>query len=164
MDCHQAPVAGQGACGRPRCAERHFWVLRSDAPWRDLPESFAPNTTRFATWRGLASGRAYSIAVTLTFVPAVIFASFFTSPMAVAKILQGLASRVSSPLEIGVRPKPSAIAGPSGPIRDLPGRHHGTRRARIAAQGQRCDRTRPGALADCGVYAGRDRCRDLVLS
>jgi Putative transposase of IS4/5 family (DUF4096) len=31
-----------------------FWVLRSGAPWRDLPESFVPYTTcynRFIRWR-----------------------------------------------------------------------------------------------------------------
>jgi transposase len=31
-----------------------FWVLRSGAPWRDLPDSFAPYTTcynRFVRWR-----------------------------------------------------------------------------------------------------------------
>jgi transposase len=31
-----------------------FWVLRSGAPWRDLPESFGPYTTcynRFVRWR-----------------------------------------------------------------------------------------------------------------
>jgi transposase len=31
-----------------------FWVLRSGAPWRDLPESFGPSTTcynRFVRWR-----------------------------------------------------------------------------------------------------------------
>ena len=31
-----------------------FWVLRSGAPWRDLPDKFGPYTTcynRFARWR-----------------------------------------------------------------------------------------------------------------
>ena len=31
-----------------------FWVLRSGAPWRDLPDSFGPYTTwynRFVRWR-----------------------------------------------------------------------------------------------------------------
>jgi transposase len=31
-----------------------FWVLRSGAPWRDLPQSFGPYTTcynRFVRWR-----------------------------------------------------------------------------------------------------------------
>jgi len=54
------------------------------------------------------------ILVTLTFVPALTAFSAFTSPIALAQILQGLASRVSSPRLIGVRPKPIAIAVPSG--------------------------------------------------
>ena len=31
-----------------------FWVLRSGAPWRDLPEGYGPRTTcynRFVRWR-----------------------------------------------------------------------------------------------------------------
>jgi len=31
-----------------------FWVLRSGAPWRDLPETYGPRTTcynRFVRWR-----------------------------------------------------------------------------------------------------------------
>jgi transposase len=31
-----------------------FWVLRSGAPWRDLPETYGPHTTcynRFGRWR-----------------------------------------------------------------------------------------------------------------
>lgn len=45
--------------GLPRVSDRRvlngmFWVLRSGAPWRDLPEIFGPSTTcynRFARWR-----------------------------------------------------------------------------------------------------------------
>src|SRR5262249_13966180 len=45
--------------GVPRVDDRRvlngiFWVLRSGAPWRDLPERFGPRTTcynRFARWR-----------------------------------------------------------------------------------------------------------------
>jgi transposase len=45
--------------GVPRVNDRRvlngiFWVLRSGAPWRDLPESFGPYTTcynRFIRWR-----------------------------------------------------------------------------------------------------------------
>jgi transposase len=36
-----------------------FWVLRSGAPWRDLPEEYSPRTTcynRFVRWRRAASG------------------------------------------------------------------------------------------------------------
>src|SRR5580704_17191735 len=37
-----------------RALNRIFWILRSGAPWRDLPESFGPYTTcynRFVRWR-----------------------------------------------------------------------------------------------------------------
>lgn len=45
--------------GAPRVNDRRvlngiFWILRSGAPWRDLPESFGPYTTcynRFVRWR-----------------------------------------------------------------------------------------------------------------
>jgi transposase len=45
--------------GVPRVNDRRvpngiFWVLRSGAPWRDLPQSFGPYTTcynRFVRWR-----------------------------------------------------------------------------------------------------------------
>ena len=44
--------------GVPRVNDRRvlngiFWVLRSGAPWRDLPETFGPDTTcynRFVRW------------------------------------------------------------------------------------------------------------------
>src|ERR1700746_1835281 len=45
--------------GVPRVDDRRvlngiFWVLRSGAPWRDLPDAFGPYTTcynRFVRWR-----------------------------------------------------------------------------------------------------------------
>ena len=45
--------------GVPRVTDRRvlngiFWVLRSGAPWRDLPDNFGPYTTcynRFVRWR-----------------------------------------------------------------------------------------------------------------
>jgi transposase len=45
--------------GVPRVNDRRvlngiFWVLRSGAPWRDLPDEFGPYTTcynRFVRWR-----------------------------------------------------------------------------------------------------------------
>ena len=58
MDRHQAFSAEQAtrrAEGqRPSCPQWHFWILRSGAPWRDLPECFGPYTTcynRFVRWR-----------------------------------------------------------------------------------------------------------------
>jgi transposase len=58
MGCHQADAAEQAARRttgeRPPCPERIFWVLRSGAPWRDLPECFGSYTTcynRFVRWR-----------------------------------------------------------------------------------------------------------------
>jgi transposase len=57
MDRHQANAAQQAA-RRPRVNDRRvlngiFWVLRSGAPWRDLPGAFGPYTTcynRFVRW------------------------------------------------------------------------------------------------------------------
>ena len=45
--------------GVPRVNDRRvlndiFWILRSGAPWRDLPDDFGPYTTcynRFVRWR-----------------------------------------------------------------------------------------------------------------
>src|SRR3954471_11811444 len=56
MDCHQADAAEQAAwrASGKRVLNGIFWVLRSGAPWRDLPESFGPYTTcynRFVRWR-----------------------------------------------------------------------------------------------------------------
>ena len=59
MGCHQADAAEQaarratGECDR-RVLNGIFWVLRSGAPWRDLPDNFSPYTTcynRFIRWR-----------------------------------------------------------------------------------------------------------------
>ena len=60
--------------GAPRVNDRRvrngiFWVLRSGAPWRDLPDSFGPYTTcynRFVRWRraGVWSGMMNVEAVT----------------------------------------------------------------------------------------------------
>jgi transposase len=49
MDVHQGVPAEQAA-RRSRVNDRRvlngiFWVLRSGAPWRDLPGSFGPYTT-----------------------------------------------------------------------------------------------------------------------
>ena len=58
------PFLPNKARGVPRVNDRRvlngiFWVLRSGAPWRDLPETFGPYTTcynRFVRWDGLGSG------------------------------------------------------------------------------------------------------------
>lgn len=56
--------------GVPRVNDRRvlngiFWVLRSGAPWRDLPDNFGPYTTcynRFVRWRraGVCAGKLLS--------------------------------------------------------------------------------------------------------
>jgi transposase len=53
------PMLPNKARGVPRVNDRRvlngiFWVLRSGAPWRDLPDNFGPYTTcynRFVRWR-----------------------------------------------------------------------------------------------------------------
>jgi Putative transposase of IS4/5 family (DUF4096) len=55
--------------GIPRVNDRRvlngiFWVLKSGAPWRDLPEAFGPNTTcynRFVRWRRAGVSGAVSL-------------------------------------------------------------------------------------------------------
>ena len=47
--------------GVPRVNDRRvlkgiFWILRSGAPWRDLPEDFGPYTTCLQPLRSLANG------------------------------------------------------------------------------------------------------------
>ena len=53
------PMLPNKSRGIPRVNDRRvlngiFWVLRSGAPWRDLPDNFGPYTTcynRFVRWR-----------------------------------------------------------------------------------------------------------------
>src|ERR1700761_3476789 len=55
MDRHQAAAAEQAAWrSSRRVLNGIFWVLRTGAPWRDLPTAFGPYTTcyrRFVRWR-----------------------------------------------------------------------------------------------------------------
>ena len=58
MERHHADAPEQTARRpprkRPACPQSIFWVLRSGAPWRDLPETDGPCTTcynRFVRWR-----------------------------------------------------------------------------------------------------------------
>jgi transposase len=58
MENHQ-PILPTKSRGVPRVDDRRvlngiFWVLRSGAPWRDLPDQYGPYTTcynRFVRWR-----------------------------------------------------------------------------------------------------------------
>ena len=53
------PIPPNKSRGVPRVDDRRvlngiFWVLRSGAPWRDMPERYGPYTTaynRFSRWR-----------------------------------------------------------------------------------------------------------------
>jgi transposase len=56
MGCHQIDAAEQAAWRGTgeRPLNGIFWVLRTGAPWRDLPDNFGPYTTcynRFVRWR-----------------------------------------------------------------------------------------------------------------
>jgi len=50
-----AQQAARGSAGRRSArAQRHFWRLRTGAPWADIPERYGPYTTcvnRFNRWR-----------------------------------------------------------------------------------------------------------------
>ena len=92
----------------PRGAGRRGAVVAR----RQYPQRLGPDAVDGAPVRKPQPAAVTS--VTLILLPARILASVFTSPSAFAQILQGLASRVSSPFEIGVRPKPMAMAWPSG--------------------------------------------------
>ena len=55
MDRHQTDATQQAARVR-RVNDRRvlngiFWVLRSGAPWRDLPEVYGPRATAYAASR-----------------------------------------------------------------------------------------------------------------
>jgi transposase len=60
MDRHQPMLPNKP--GVPRVNDRRvlngiFWVLRSGAPWRDLPETYRPCTTCYNRFVSLAAGR-----------------------------------------------------------------------------------------------------------
>jgi hypothetical protein len=63
--------------GVPRVDDRRvlngiFWILRSGAPWRDLPEAFGPYTTcynRFVRWRRAGSGAVSKTHLLLPMMP-----------------------------------------------------------------------------------------------
>jgi phosphoserine phosphatase len=105
-------VVGDSA-GDPHAETRRARLLRRS---RDAGPAAARSTLPRGQHRrpGRRDERPHHTAVTLTFVPAFTAFSVFASPSAFAQTLQGLASRVSLPSEIGVRPKPMAIAWPSG--------------------------------------------------
>jgi transposase len=55
------PMLPNKARGVPRVNDRRvlngiFWVLRSGAPWRDLPQSFGPLHHLLQPFRSLAAG------------------------------------------------------------------------------------------------------------
>jgi hypothetical protein len=86
--------------GIPRVNDRRvlngiFWVLRSGAPWRDLPEMFGPYTTcynRFVRWRRAGVWGGF-------------LAAFAVAPVAVFQLLApwffGLLSMEPASLGIG---------------------------------------------------------------
>jgi transposase len=58
MDGHQVDAAEQAArratVNDRRVLQGIFWVLRSGAPWRDLPDSVGPYTDFFAAEKAVA--------------------------------------------------------------------------------------------------------------
>jgi transposase len=58
------PILPTKSRGVPRVDDRRvlngiFWVLRSGAPWRDLPDCYGPYTTCYRSWPQSVSGCAF---------------------------------------------------------------------------------------------------------
>lgn len=70
-----APLLPNKPRGIPRVDDRRvlngfFWVLRSNAPWRDLPERYGPRITcynRFVRWRKAGVGDQMKDAITAAY-------------------------------------------------------------------------------------------------
>jgi putative transposase of IS4/5 family DUF4096 len=60
-----------------------FWLLRSGAPWRDLPKNYGPYTTcynRFVRWRRASATRIPGISGSWL-MPATVYPSFRRNPI-----------------------------------------------------------------------------------
>ncbi len=99
--------------GRRQSVPRGARRRPAGAPRRQYPQCLGPHR-RWCAGTATTRTSASLDHAHLTLVPVFTLANVFTLPMALAKTLQGLASRVSPPCEIGVRPKPMAMAGPCG--------------------------------------------------
>ncbi len=93
--------------GVPRVDDRRvlngiFWVLRSGAPWRDLPERYGPRTTcynRFVRWRKAGVGDIQMIDNTSV-----------RAHQQAATAKRGIEIIVSVAPEVGSRPKSTRLS------------------------------------------------------
>jgi len=107
-----------------------FWVLRSGAPWRDLPDGYGPHTTcynRFVRWRragvwdrimdALAAAHDAAVQMIDTSIIRVHQQGVPASPITVASILVALVADLPAKFTLLWTPMVSLFASASRPVR-----------------------------------------------
>ena len=109
------PLLPNKSRGVPRVDDRRvlngiFWVLRSGAPWRDLPERYGPRTTcynRFVRWREAGMWDRMMDAITAAHEGDIqmIDSTSVRAHQQAATAKRGIEITVSVAPEVGSRPK-----------------------------------------------------------
>lgn len=114
--------------GVPRVDDRRvlngiFWVLRSGAPWRDLPERYGPRTTcynRFIRWRKAGVWDRLMDAITAAYDGDIqmIDSTSIRAHQQAATAKRGIEIIVSVAPEVGSRPRSTRLSMPKAfPVR-----------------------------------------------